>query len=1179
MSDFVHLHLHTHYSFLDGAIRIPELMDRVKALGMNSVAITDHGVMYGALEFYDAAKKAGVKPIIGSELYLAENGMESRGAKAGRNFHLVALAMNETGYHNLVKLASMAQTQGFYRKPRVDWAKLFEYNEGLIITSACLQGEIAWRAVHDDLKSARQRAIEAQQVFGDRFYLELQENGIPEQSQANRALMDMAKELGIGLVATNDCHYLLAEDAQAHAVLLSIQCGKPLNDPACFRYSTQTLYVKSPEEMATAFAYCPEAIANTVRIAERCNLEFSFGEHYFPNYPVAEGHTYASEFEESCWKGFARRMQELAQTQTLTPELEQTYKDRLRMEIDVISQMGFPAYFLIVADFINWAKDHEIPVGPGRGSGAGSLAAFCMSITDIDPIAYGLIFERFLNIERKSMPDFDVDFCRDRRDEVLAYVRQRYGGDDYVSQIVAYGSMKARGVVRDVGRALDIPLNEVDKIAKLVPDDDLHITLTKALDQEPRLREAMSADPRIKDLMQIALRLEGLARHKSVHAAGVVISPTPMVDFVPVCVKSEKEGGPKEVVTQYDKNYVEKVGLIKFDFLGLKTLTMIDKAVRGIEAETGEKLDINRLAVDDPETYKLLCRGDCLGVFQLEGDGMRNLVVRMQPEQFTDLIALVALYRPGPLDSGMVDDFVETKHGRREAEYPLPQLKEVLEETYGVIVYQEQVMKISNILAGYSLGDADILRRAMGKKKPEIMKQERGRFMEGAKKLGVDPERAGYVFDLMEKFAGYGFNKSHSAGYAFVSYQTAYLKAHYPAQFMAALLSCDVDNTDKVVKYIQECRRMQIAVLPPDINGSFRDFTVSKGAVRFGMAAIKGVGSAALDSIIEEREKGGPYTSLTDFCTRIDSGKVNRKVIESLIKAGVFDSLNPNRAQLVAMLDTSMERAKAVLRERQSGQMSLFGAGPAALPEAAAVEEATAPEVDNWPELQGLAYEKEIVGFYLTGHPLESVSADLEEMADFRLSDLHSARNGQLVRVGGLVTGCREHKTKKGERMAFVVLEDLSGKVDLTVFASTFAQCETLLKGEQPLIVTAKVELAEESVKLTAEEVRTLPDALEHCCEQVQVRLPAEHLNRDRLAELKELFFQHHGNVGVQLVLGFPGRGEVEINTHNDMGVRPGSGLFQRIREQYGSASVRLKMREAVAVPRKNGKWRRPAEA
>ena len=1168
-TSFVHLHLHTQYSFLDGAIRIPELISHVQELGMDAVAITDHGAMYGALELYEKAKKAGVKPIVGCEFYLAEKSMELRGPEAGHNFHLVALAMNTTGYGNLMKLASLAQTQGFYRRPRIDWPTLFAHNEGLIILSACLQGELAWRCTHGDMGGARKLAKKVRSVFGDRFYLEIQENGIPEQTVANQGLMTLADELAIALVATNDCHYLKATDAHAHAVLLAIQSGKIITDPNCFRFPTDKLYVKSGEEMAREFSYCKQAVANTCEIAERCNLELSFDQHYFPAYPVEEGHSLEGDFAEACWQGLEKRLADLAGMEEVSPEQDQVYRDRLKIEIDVIQKMGFSGYFLIVADFINWAKARDIPVGPGRGSGAGSLAAYCMGITDIDPIPYGLIFERFLNVERKSMPDFDVDFCRDRRDEVMDYVRKRYGGDDYVAQIVTYGSMKARAVVRDVGRALDIPLPEVDRIAKLVPDK-LGTTLKEALEQEPRLKSAMQ-DGRIQELINVSMRLEGLSRHKSIHAAGVVISPRPMVEFLPVCVKSDKEGSGKEILTQYAMNYVEKVGLIKFDFLGLKTLTMIDKALKSITADLGRKIDVNKLPMNDGKTYALLSRGDCLGIFQLESDGMRNLVKRLQPEQFSDLIALVALYRPGPLESGMVDDFVETKHGRRVADYPLPEIKEVLEETYGVIVYQEQVMKISNILAGYSLGDADILRRGMGKKKPELMAQERGKFMAGAERRGIDAERAGHVFDLMEKFAGYGFNKSHSAGYALVAYQTAYLKAHYPAQFMAALLSCDVDNTDKVVRYIQECRQMHIEVLPPDINASYRDFTVSNSNIRFGLAAIKNVGGAALDAIIEEREARGGYHSLTDFCTRVDAGRVNRKVIESLIKVGAFDSLNSHRAQLMAMLDLSMERARAILRNRLSGQMSLFALGPASMQETETAE-VEAPEVDKWPELQRLAFEKESVGFYLTGHPLESVAAELDLMTSGDIASLASMREGQVVRVGGLVTNYREHKTKKGERMAFVVLEDLENSVELVVFPSTFARYDSLLTSDQPLVVVATVEQAERGPKLTAEEIRTLPDALENCCERLQVKMRADSLSRQELTDLKELFFQHHGSVPVQITLGFRRRGEVDITTHSDMGVRPNRGLLKAIRKQCGDSVVELRMREPEAMPRRNGK-------
>ncbi len=1177
-ASFVHLHLHTQYSFLDGAIRIPELISHVQELGMHAVAITDHGAMHGALDLYDHARQAGIKPIVGCEFYMAENGMEQQGREAGHNFHLVALAMDTTGYGNLMRLASLAQTRGFYRRPRIDWPTLFAHNEGLIILSACLQGELAWRCVHNDMAGARKRAREVQRVFGDRLYLEIQENGIPEQTVANQGLMSLADELGLGLVATNDCHYLRAEDAQAHAVLLAIQCGKTVTDPNCFRFPTDRLYVKSPEEMAHEFSYCTQALANSCEIAERCNLELSFDRHYFPAYPVEPGHTLEEDFAEACRQGLERRLRDLAEMRGgLEPELEQSYRDRLRGEIDVIQQMGFSGYFLIVADFINWAKDRNIPVGPGRGSGAGSLAAYSMGITDIDPIPYDLIFERFLNIERKSLPDFDVDFCRDRRDEVLDYVRKRYGGDDYVAQIVTYGSMKARAVVRDVGRALDIPLAEVDKIAKLVPDK-LGTTLKEALEQEPRLRAAMQ-DARIHELIGISMRLEGLSRHKSIHAAGVVISPRPMVEYLPVCVKSDKEGSGKEILTQYAMNYVEKVGLIKFDFLGLKTLTMIDKAIRGIEADLGRRIELNRLPMDDARTYELLSRGDCLGIFQLESDGMRNLVKRMQPEQFSDLIALVALYRPGPLDSGMVDTFVDTKHGLKEADYPLPEIQEVLEETYGVIVYQEQVMKISNILAGYSLGDADILRRAVGKKKPEIMAQERGKFMAGAEKRKIDAERAGYVFDLMAKFAGYGFNKSHSAGYALLAYQTAYLKAHYPAQFMAALLSCDVDNSDKVVKYIQECRQMQLDVLPPDINASYRDFTVDKGHIRFGLAAIKNVGAAALDAIIAEREAKGDYRSLTDFCVRVDATKVNRKVIENLIKVGAFDGLNNHRAQLMAMLDLCLERAKATLRLRLSGQMSLFALGSDAL-QAGEMAEVEAPPTDTWPELQRLSFEKETVGFYLTGHPLESVAAELRLVVSHDIEALAGVPEGQAVRVAGLVTSYREHKTKKGERMAFVVLEDLDSSIELVVFPSLFARCDSLLTSDQPLVVVATVEQAERGPKLSAEEIKTLADTLESCCQEVQLQLPAAALSRERLLELKELFFQHHGAIGVHLTLDFPQRGAVDISAHGDLGVRPNRGLLRTLRELFGEGSVQLRMQEPEVSPRKNGRaWKREESA
>ena len=1163
---FVHLHVHTQYSMLDGAIRLADLIDRTREFDMEAVAITDHGAMYGALEFYEKAKKAGIRPLVGCEFYIAQKSRLLQDRTAGHNFHIVLLAMNRTGYQNLMKLASIAQTEGFYYKPRIDQEVLFRHQEGLIALTACLHGEIPWRLTHNDPDGARAKAVELQEIFGDRLYFELQENGIPEQKVANEGLMELGRELGIKLVATNDCHYLNREESYAHEVLLCIQTGRTINDPKRFRFSTDELYFKSPDEMARQFSYCPEAVTNTLEVARRCNLELEFGAHHFPVFPVPEGESLESLFEKACREGLEKRLDHIREVRGLDDEEEKQYRDRLDMEIGVIQEMGFSGYFLIVADFINWAKSKKIPVGPGRGSGAGSLAAFCMSITDIDPIPYGLIFERFLNVERKSMPDFDVDFCKDRRDEVIDYVRRRYGGDKHVAQIVAYGSMKARAVLRDVGRVLEVPLPVVDRIAKLVPDE-LKITLDKAIDAEPRLREAMKDDA-VRELLTVARTLEGLARHKTIHAAGVVISPGPMVEYLPLCV-----GPNKEVLTQYDMKYTEKTGLIKFDFLGLKTLTVIDRALKLIKKDIGIEVELDKIPMDDAKTYDLLCRGDSLGVFQLESDGMRELLIKMAPEQFSDLIALVALYRPGPLDSGMVDTFVETKHGRRLPDYPLPQIKSVLEETYGVIVYQEQVMKISNILAGYSLGDADILRRAMGKKIPEVMEQEREKFMNGAREKGIPEDKATYIFDLMAKFAGYGFNKSHSAAYALIAYQTAYLKAHYPAQFLAALLSCDVDNTDKVVKYISECRQQGIEVLPPDINESFDDFTVINDRVRFGLAAVKNVGGAALDSIIEEREKNGPYASLSDFCNRIDPSRVNRKVIESLIRAGAFDSFGGRRAQYMAVLEQALDRAKAVQRDRMSGQMNLFAL--AAEEDKTPAAEIELPDIEEWPELKKLALEKETLGFFLTGHPLEGVSRDLRMVVDTEIERLDSWRDGQAVRIGGLIQHIKEHKSKKGDRMAFTVLEDMSGSVEVIVFPSTFARCSDLLAGEEPLVVLGTVQQGERGAKVIAEEISPLAEAMARYTERACITLRADRTSRQHMEQLKEIFYQYHGPTPVHLTLHFDGRGEVDIELLKDLTIRPCPDFFHRVEQFCGPASLQVSMRRSETGKRRgNGRPR-----
>ncbi len=1163
---FTHLHVHSQYSLLDGAIRIDDLLEKCKEYDMDSVAITDHGAMFGALEFYAKATKAGIKPIVGCELYIAPGDMRVKKAVDGNiAFHIVLLAMNHTGYQNLMKMASVAQFEGFYYKPRIDMEVLKNNNEGVIAMSACLHGQVPYLIGKNDMDGARKKAKELYEIFGDRLYFELQENGIPEQQPVNEGLKILGAELGIKLVATNDCHYLNREEAHAHELLLCIQTGKTINDPKRFRFSTDEFYFKSPEIMRKSFNHCPEAIATTQEIAERCNLEINFGDYYFPNFPVEEGESLESMFKKACWSGLKDRFNEMRRINTYTQEIEKTYTDRLEMEIGVICEMGFPAYFLIVADFIIWAKDHEIPVGPGRGSGAGSLAAYCMKITNIDPIPYGLIFERFLNIERKSMPDFDIDFCQERRGEVIEYVRKKYGGADHVAQIVTYGSMKARGVIRDVGRALDIPFGDVDKVAKLVPDQ-LKMTIKKAMVEEPKLQVAADTDPRVSELLTVSKTLEGLARHTSTHAAGVVVSPGPMTQYLPTC-----RGSNDETLTQYDMTHTEMTGLIKFDFLGLKTLTVIDKAVKHIKSDNGIDLDIDTIPMDDAKTFDLLCSGDALGVFQLESSGMRELLVKLAPEQFSDLIALVALYRPGPLDSGMVDDFVETKHGRKPANYPLQEIKHVLEETYGVIVYQEQVMKIANILASYSLGDADILRRAMGKKKPEVMAEEKVKFLSGADKNNYPKEKAEYIFDLMAKFAGYGFNKSHSAAYALVSYQTAYLKAHYAPQFMTALLSCDMTNTDKVVLYINECREHNIEVLPPDINESVIDFSVINDRIRFGLAAVKNVGESALESVIDERDKNGKFKSLSDFCNRVDSRRVNSRVIESLIKSGSFDSLGFKRSQYTAVLDQAMEQAKAVQRDLQSGQMSLFSVAPTPenQPE---ISHIPMPDIAEWDEREKLAFEKETVGFYITGHPLENVLPDINTIIDCQIQNLHEWGDEQPVRTGGLIRSCKRLKSKKGDPMAFLAIEDIYETVEVVVFPDTYSRCESLLASTDPIIVQGTIQKDERGPKIIADSVYSLVEAREKFTDSAKIKIKADSLSRQQLEKVKKTLYQYHGPCPVLLTLHFAGRGEVDIEVTKDLTINPCRQLTDSLEEILTYKAIAF-TKKPIALQRRKKRW------
>jgi DNA polymerase-3 subunit alpha len=1151
---FVHLHLHTMYSLLDGAIRLGDLTKKVKQSGMPAVAITDHGNMFGTVEFYLKCQDAGIKPIIGSEVYVAAGSRFSRepgtDPEGNATHHLLLLCENMTGYRNLSRLVSLAYKEGFYRRPRIDKEILAEHSEGLIALSACLKGEVATLCLRNRMEDALSVAAEYSRLFPDRYYIELQENTLEDQAIANPRLMEVARELSLPLVATNDCHYLNREDARAHEVLLCIQTGKTMHDPQRMRFSAEEFYLKTPEEMAAAFHYAPEAIANTLRIAERCNVELELNKHYhFPHFEPPEDKTHDELLEELARKGLQERLATIRSSRAdLTPEAEQVYWDRLQIELDCIRQMKFPAYFLIVADFINWAKEQGIPVGPGRGSAAGSLVAYATRITDLDPLPYNLLFERFLNPERISMPDIDVDFCQDRREEVIQYVTDKYGRDK-VCQIITFGTMSARAVIRDVGRALDIPYGEVDRIAKLVPEV-LGITLQKALEQEPKLNELAAADARIKDLLAVALRLEGLARHASTHAAGVVVAPDVFENFCPI-YKDQKSGS---LNTQYSMKYVEMIGLVKFDFLGLKNLTVIENAIRLIRADKDPSFDITTLKDDDQASYDLISAGNTTGIFQLESSGMKEMLVKLKPSCFEDVIAACALHRPGPMGSGMVDDFIERKHGRRKVTYELPQLEPILRDTYGVIVYQEQVMQMARTLAGYTLGGADLLRRAMGKKDAKEMAKQKGLFLEGAVANGINSKKAVAIFDLMAKFADYGFNKSHSAAYALIAYQTAFLKAHYPLEFMAALLTCDMGNTDKVVKNISDCREMGVDVVPPDVNESFFSFRVLGDSIRFGLGAIKNVGEGAIESILESRGSGQPFADLFDFCERVDLRRVNKRVLEALIKSGSFDRTGARRSQLMAVLEEATAYGQRVQDERDSAQVSLFGdehfAGGSATPRP------SLPDLPEWDEKQRLAFEKEALGFYVSGHPLNRYAAEMRRLSTAENAAIGECSDKSVVKVCGLVSGLKETITKKGDRMGFVTLEDLSGSIELVVFSDLYQQVSDLLKGEEPLLAVGTVDIGEKTVKVVANEISRLADASRQATSRVLIRLMATQVTREQLQSLKGVISRHQGSCQTMLAMEIPGRSETVIRLPEQYTVDPSERLASEARSIFGYNAV-----------------------
>jgi DNA polymerase-3 subunit alpha len=1163
---FVHLHLHTQYSLLDGANRLEDLVAKAQETNMPAMAITDHGNMFGAVEFYLKCKKAGIKPIIGCELYLAPDSRFSKDAKgiSDAAYHLILLCQDLQGYKNLSYLTSAGYKEGFYYRPRIDRDLLKEHADGLIALSACLKGEVAMQCGRGRMDDALATARWYSELFPDRYYIELQENTLPEQDTVNKRLREVAAELKLPLVATNDCHYLNREDARAHEVLLCIQTGKTMSDATHMRFSADEFYVKSPEEMSRAFSYAPEAVANTVAIAERCDLELPVDgkTYYFPHFDPPDGKNHDDMLRELATEGLKERMTTiLAKYPDMTLEQQQAYFDRLEVELDCIRDMKFPAYFLIVSDFIRWAKDKGIPVGPGRGSAAGSLVAYAIKITDLDPLPYNLLFERFLNPERISMPDIDVDFCQDRRSEVIQYMVDKYGRDR-VCQIITFGTMGAKAVVRDVGRALNMSYGDVDRIAKLIPDD-LNITLVKALQQEPQLKELSAADPQVKDLLDTALCLEGLTRHASTHAAAVVVAPDRLEEFLPL-YKDQKTGS---INTQFSMKYVELVGLVKFDFLGLRNLTVIENAIKLVRVGKDPSFDITTLRDDDQATYDLISDGNTTGVFQFESNSYKEMLVRFRPSCFEDIIAAGAIHRPGPMRSGMEDEFIERKHGRKQVVYDLPELEPILRDTYGVIVYQEQVMQISRTLAGYSLGQADLLRRAMGKKDDKEMTRQKGLFLEGAKTNNLDPKKAEAIFDLMAKFAEYGFNKSHSAAYALITYQTAYLKAHYPVEFMAALLTCDMDNTDKVVKNISDCREQGIEVLPPDVNKSGHSFTVVGTSMRFGLGAIKGVGGGAVEAILEARGEA-PFKDLFDFCERVDMRRSNKKVLEAMIKCGAFDSTGAARAALMEGLEQAMSYGQKIQEEKASAQVSLFGTEEVA--RGNSTGGMRLPDVPEWQDKEKLGYEKEALGFLITGHPLDRYIDDIRRLANCEIAGLAEMADGVEARICGIVSAFREIITKKGDRMCFATIEDLTGSVEITVFSDIYASASTLLKSDDPLLVIGKLEKTEKGAKVLVQaqkeggsewqqrqrgpagDIKLLSEARSQTTKKVLFTLRLDETPLERLDALKGIIERHHGAVPACIQFVIPERGRAVMPLPTDLNVMASDDLRLEVERLFG---------------------------
>jgi DNA polymerase-3 subunit alpha len=1174
MFGFVHLHNHSHYSLLDGACRIDDLVKAAKKCNMAALALTDHGNMFGAIEFYKTCSKAGIKPIIGVEAYMAPRSRKekavqkggARGAISDASYHLVLLAKNFEGYKNLMRLVSIGFLEGFYYRPRIDREVLKKYHEGIIVLSACLKGEVAFKMIHESYEAARKVALEYRDIFGDDYYLEIHNHGIPEEDEARAGVLKLSQELSLPVVATNDTHYLKREHSMPHDVLICLQTGKDRDDPTRLRYTTDEIYFKNAEEMQKAFPQNEDALKLTADIAAKCDLKLDFKKVYLPTYQVPEPDNNLSldDFlEKLAWEGVKQRYKEV------TPEIEQ----RLRHELAVIKQTGYAGYFLITQDFIRAARERGIPVGPGRGSAAGSLVSYCIGITNIDPIKYNLIFERFLNPERVTMPDIDIDFCYERREEIIQYVREKYG-ENNVTQIITFGTMAARAVVRDVGRVLKVRYTDVDKIAKTIPAM-IGITLDKALEDTAELRNLINSEAIYRQLMDYSQVLEGLARHASTHAAGVVITPDELTNYAPLY-----KSNTGDVTTQYDMKSLESIGVLKMDFLGLRTLTVMDKTIKMLK-QKGIELDLDNIPYDDKKTYEIFGNGETIGLFQFESSGMREYLKKLKPQSVEDLTAMNALYRPGPMD--MIDDFIARKHGTKKIEYLHPKLEPILRETYGIIVYQEQVMRIASELAGFTLGGADLLRRAMGKKIAELMAEQRKKFVDGCKERGIAENTANQIFDLMDKFAAYGFNKSHAAGYSVVAFQTGYLKAHYPAEFMAANLTSEMTSTARIVTLIDDCRRMGIPVLPPEVNESFAEFTVmdnvamttenktgkasntaanvTNKAIRYGLGAIKNVGLGAIESIVKTREQKGKFKSIYDFCSRIDLRLVNKKVLESLVQSGAMDSLSNkgNRNQLLQALDVATAYSQSVNDQSSRGQVSIFDLGDATT----AIAEPALPDFPDWPDAERLMREKEYLGIYLSSHPLQRFREEVKLFSSTALQDLEGLPDNARVMLCGQITNVKTIVDRKGGNMAFLTFEDFAGSVEAIVFSDTFAAHRELLQPDAVVVLIGTASTREdEATKILVEKAMSLDEAWNEIPKKFVLDIPVLQTNDAAIQQLIQLLRANQGSCSLFFRLRNGGVTNYDFRSKS-LKIRPNASLVQRVKELIGPNAVRVE----VTVP------------